>query len=64
MNRRTTSDKSLFEVDWGVPPAREVQAQRVDFDKAMRAAMKGQHPAVVWFTGLSGTGERTVANLV
>lgn len=64
MNPRTNSDKFLVEVDSGVPPAREVQAQSMDVNKAMRAAMKGQHPAVVWFTGLSGAGKSTVANLV
>lgn len=35
-----------------------------DIDKAARAAMKGQRPAVLWFTGLSGAGKSTVANLV
>jgi bifunctional enzyme CysN/CysC len=29
-----------------------------------RAAMKGQTPALLWFTGLSGAGKSTIANLV
>jgi bifunctional enzyme CysN/CysC len=29
-----------------------------------RAALKGQRPAAIWFTGLSGAGKSTVANLV
>ena len=33
-------------------------------DKAARAALKGQRPCVLWFTGLSGSGKSTVANLV
>ena len=33
-------------------------------DKRARAAAKGQKPAVLWFTGLSGTGKSTIANLV
>ncbi len=33
-------------------------------EPATRAAQKGQHGAVVWFTGLSGAGKSTVANLV
>jgi bifunctional enzyme CysN/CysC len=37
---------------------------RQDIDKAARAALKGQRPAVLWFTGLSGAGKSTVANLV
>jgi bifunctional enzyme CysN/CysC len=33
-------------------------------DKAARAALMHQKPAVLWFTGLSGAGKSTVANLV
>ena len=36
----------------------------LDVDKAARAAVKEQKPVVVWFTGLSGAGKSTVANLV
>ncbi|OHV48926.1 sulfate adenylyltransferase subunit CysN [Pseudofrankia sp. BMG5.36] len=38
--------------------------QAVEVNKAARAAAKGQRPAVVWFTGLSGAGKSTIANLV
>jgi len=41
-----------------------IHHQAVDVDKALRATLKGQRPAVVWFTGLSGAGKSTVANLV
>ena len=33
-------------------------------DKAERAAIKRQKPAILWFTGLSGAGKSTVANIV
>ncbi len=33
-------------------------------DKESRAALKGQRPAALWFTGLSGAGKSTIANLV
>jgi bifunctional enzyme CysN/CysC len=42
----------------------DVHWQRLDVDKHARAAMKGQKPAVLWFTGLSGAGKSTIANLV
>jgi bifunctional enzyme CysN/CysC len=38
--------------------------QALDVDKAARAALKGQRPCVLWFTGLSGAGKSTIANLV
>ncbi len=41
-----------------------IHLQAVDVDKAARAAHKGQRPGVVWFTGLSGAGKSTIANLV
>jgi len=33
-------------------------------NKAERAALKGQHPCILWFTGLSGSGKSTIANAV
>jgi bifunctional enzyme CysN/CysC len=38
--------------------------QAVEVDRNARAALKGQRPALVWFTGLSGAGKSTIANLV
>ena len=35
-----------------------------DVTREGRAAMKGQAPAVVWLTGLSGAGKSTIANLL
>jgi len=41
-----------------------VQWQALDVNKTERAAMKGQKPCLLWFTGLSGSGKSTIANLV
>ncbi|TVQ45281.1 MAG: adenylyl-sulfate kinase [Gammaproteobacteria bacterium] len=38
--------------------------QQAVVDRHARAAMKGQQPFVLWFTGLSGAGKSTIANLV
>ena len=46
------------------PNGRAIYWHRLDIDKAARAALKGQRPAVLWFTGLSGAGKSTIANLV
>ena len=35
-----------------------------DISRIARAALKQQRPAVLWFTGLSGAGKSTIANLV
>jgi bifunctional enzyme CysN/CysC len=38
--------------------------QAVEVDKRAHASIKGQRPCVVWFTGLSGAGKSTIANVV
>ena len=38
--------------------------QSIEVDKRAHAALKAQKPVVVWFTGLSGAGKSTIANLV
>jgi bifunctional enzyme CysN/CysC len=38
--------------------------QILDVTPEARAAMKGQRPRLLWFTGLSGAGKSTIANLV
>ena len=44
--------------------ARDVHWQSVDISRAAHAQQKGQEPKVLWFTGLSGSGKSTIANLV
>jgi bifunctional enzyme CysN/CysC len=44
--------------------ASNIHWQAIDVDRASRAGLKHQKPCVVWFTGLSGAGKSTIANLV
>jgi len=44
--------------------SQNIHLQHLDVDKAARSAIKGQKPCVLWFTGLSGAGKSTIANLV
>jgi bifunctional enzyme CysN/CysC len=44
--------------------AQNIHWQHVDVSREVHAAQKGQRPAVVWLTGLSGAGKSTIANLV
>jgi bifunctional enzyme CysN/CysC len=44
--------------------AQNVHWQAVDVNKTARAAIKGQKPCVLWYTGLSGAGKSTIANMV
>ncbi|HEX8379524.1 MAG TPA: adenylyl-sulfate kinase [Allosphingosinicella sp.] len=44
--------------------SQNLHLQTLDVTREARAAMKGQTPKLLWFTGLSGAGKSTIANLV
>ena len=64
IDRFTNATVGAGMIDFGLRRATNVHWQALDVNKAARAAMKGQKPAVLWFTGLSGSGKSTIANLV
>lgn len=52
------------EAPGAAPAPANVYWQTLTVDKAMRAKLKGQEARCVWFTGLSGSGKSTIANLL
>ncbi len=44
--------------------ALNIHRQHLEVGRETHSALKGQKPAVLWFTGLSGAGKSTIANLV
>jgi bifunctional enzyme CysN/CysC len=44
--------------------AQNVHWQAIEITREAHAAQKGQQPRLLWFTGLSGSGKSTIANLV
>jgi bifunctional enzyme CysN/CysC len=44
--------------------AHNIHRQHLEINKTARSSQKGQRPVVLWFTGLSGAGKSTIANLV
>jgi bifunctional enzyme CysN/CysC len=44
--------------------SQNIHWQATDLHKQVRALQKGQRACVLWFTGLSGAGKSTIANLV
>jgi len=48
----------------GLRRAENIHWQSLDIGKHERAQAKNQKPAVFWFTGLSGSGKSTIANLL
>jgi len=51
-------------IDYALRRAHNIHWQHLEVDKDSRAELKGQKPCVLWFTGLSGSGKSTVANLI
>ena len=50
--------------DTKISVAQHCHSPLLETDKVIRARMKAQRPCVVWFTGLSGAGKSTIANLL
>ncbi len=63
-------DKLTFEtvgagmIVFALRRASNIHWQALEINKVSRAAQKHQTPCCVWFTGLSGSGKSTVANLL
>ncbi|MDL2403658.1 sulfate adenylyltransferase subunit CysN [Rhizobium mayense] len=64
IDRLTNATVGAGMIDFALRRASNVHWQALDIDKAQRALRKEQKPAVLWFTGLSGSGKSTIANLV
>jgi bifunctional enzyme CysN/CysC len=64
VDRLTHATAGAGVVRHGLRRGENVHWQAFSVDKAVRAAQKQQTPRCVWFTGLSGSGKSTIANLV
>lgn len=51
-------------IDVPLRRASNIHWQALELNKATRAAQKHQTPQCIWFTGLSGSGKSTIANLL
>ncbi|MBU6393064.1 MAG: sulfate adenylyltransferase subunit CysN [Sphingomonadales bacterium] len=51
-------------INFSLRRAQNVHWQALEVGREAHAALKNQQPAVLWFTGLSGSGKSTIANLV
>ena len=51
-------------INFALRRAQNIHWQATDIDRAHHANLKNQKPAVLWMTGLSGSGKSTIANAV
>lgn len=64
IDRATNATVAAGMIRHALRRAQNVHWQAIEVTPAARAAIKGQQPRVLWFTGLSGSGKSTIANLV
>ena len=64
IDRFTNDTVAAGMIRHGLRRATNVHWQAMDIDKQARAEPKHQKPCILWFTGLSGAGKSTIANLV
>ncbi|MGJ3259941.1 MAG: sulfate adenylyltransferase subunit CysN [Rhodospirillales bacterium] len=64
IDRETNETVGAGMIDFALRRSLNLTRQQLSLDKSARAEALGQKPAVLWFTGLSGAGKSTVANIV
>ncbi|HAD26255.1 MAG TPA: adenylyl-sulfate kinase, partial [Alphaproteobacteria bacterium] len=64
IDRLTNNTVGMGLLNFALRRAANIHWQAMDIDKDARASLKNQKPAILWFTGLSGSGKSTIANLL
>jgi bifunctional enzyme CysN/CysC len=64
IDRFTNATVGMGLINFALRRASNIHWQALDVNKNSRAAKAGQKPSALWFTGLSGSGKSTIANLV
>ncbi|WP_156843082.1 sulfate adenylyltransferase subunit CysN [Novosphingobium aquimarinum] len=64
IDKMTNATVAAGMLNFSLRRAQNVHWQAIDIGRKQHASLKNQTPAVLWFTGLSGSGKSTIANLV
>jgi bifunctional enzyme CysN/CysC len=64
IDRFTNQTVGAGMIEFSLMRATNVHRHAMDVTKATRSLLKGHKPVILWFTGLSGAGKSTIANLV
>ena len=64
IDRFTNATAGAGMIAFGLRRATNIHRQALLVDKAARTRLNGHRPAILWFTGLSGSGKSTIANIV
>jgi len=64
VDRMTNNTVGMGLIDFALRRADNIHWQSMDVTKVSRAEQKGQRPRLIWFTGLSGSGKSSIANIL
>jgi bifunctional enzyme CysN/CysC len=64
IDRMTNATAGAGMIHFALRRSHNIHWQALDVTPEVRARLKGQQPAVLWFTGLSGAGKSTIANIL
>ena len=64
IDRFTHATAGAGMISFGLRRATNIHRQALLVDKSARTRLNGHRPAILWFTGLSGSGKSTIANIV
>jgi bifunctional enzyme CysN/CysC len=64
IDRQTQATVACGMLHFALRRSQNLHWQAIDVSRETRSRLKNQTPAVLWFTGLSGAGKSTIANLV
>lgn len=64
LDQQTAELLGKGKIDFALQRATNIRWQNLTVDKVARAQAKNQRPRCIWFTGLSGSGKSTIANLL
>jgi len=64
IDRMTNATVAAGMIHFALRRSQNIHWQAVDISREAHAGLKAQQPRVIWFTGLSGSGKSTIANIV
>ncbi len=64
VDKMTNATVAAGMINFALRRAQNIHWQATDIGRESHSAMKNQKPAVLWMTGLSGSGKSTIANIV
>ena len=64
VDRFTNATAGAGMITFGLRRATNIHRQDLLVDKASRSRLNAHKPVILWFTGLSGSGKSTIANIV